>query len=114
MGTPWQCLERIAADVASLVPDEKSIVRVEVEFDTQPFEVRFVSAIYRPNELWDPASGTRLTVSSDQVARVRNELTNYKSMMESPDRELECVTLTVAIDGSWGVGETCRDIGFRK
>jgi len=89
-------------------------VRVEVEVDPKPFEVRFVSAIYRPNELWDRALGTCMTVPSEKVACVRNALTEFLSLWKEPDRELECMTLTVAIDGSWGVGQTCRDLSYRK
>ncbi len=109
MGSPWQLLERIAADVASLVPDEKSMVRVEVEFDPEPFEVQFVSALYRPGELWDPSLGTQLSVPSDQVARVRQGLTEFRERSQSWEHELERMTLTVAIDGSFSLGQTCRD-----
>src|SRR5258708_49716 len=104
--TPWECLERIALDVASLVPDEESIVRVEVEFDGDAFAVQFVSTPYRPCQLYDPSLSTRLSVTEEQVARVRQALGDYCHHAKSWENELESLTLSVAIDGSFSMGQT--------
>ena len=108
MGTPYECLERIAADVASLVPDAESVVRVHVEFDPKPCEVEIVSALYRPDKLWSETPSTRLTLPAEKLQRVRDALTEFFVHSQSWDDELERMSIMVAIDGSFSHGETLR------
>ena len=111
MASPWECLEHVATDVASLVPDEASLVRVEMECFPEPFDVRFVSYIYQPGCLYDASKSTALSVPAGQANRIRSWLEKYLDHSRSWDDELERMTLSVAIDGTFSMGQTCRRRG---
>jgi hypothetical protein len=106
--TPYECLEHIARYVASQVPDQDSLVRVEVEFAGESFDVQFVSTPYRPNQLYDKSLSTELSVGVELFANVRMWLSEYLIHARSWSNQLERLTLTIAIDGSFSMGQTER------
>src|SRR5262245_34115192 len=96
VGTPHECLKRVAAEVAPHVPDKESILHVDVEFDRLPFEVKFASTPYDRQSFYSLSLRTPFAVSPDLVARVRGVLSDYFTLTQ-PLLKVDLVFLRTSV-----------------
>jgi hypothetical protein len=109
MTTPYECLERVAAEVAPHVPDDESMLHVEVDFDRQPFEVKFASTPYDRSRFFSLSLRTPFPAPPALVEGARQVLSAYLAVTQPLlKEELVFLRVSVASDGSFFMSQSCR------
>jgi hypothetical protein len=110
MATPYELLEQIAAGVAPHVSGSDAIVHVEVDFDRQPFDLRFQSTPYDQNTLFDLKLRIMNAVPASLVMQVRNTAKEYFEQVQ-PLMEQDLIFLRVSVtsDGNFRMAQSCRE-----
>ena len=112
VGTPYQCLEEVAACVAPIVPTGAWIVHVEVDFKEHPFAVTFAVAPYERSRPHDPSERAPLAMPPEPAGRVRKILGDYFDQVQAElrhrDQSLVFLRVSVTRDGSFVMAQSCR------
>jgi hypothetical protein len=109
VGTPYEYLERVAAEVAPIVPDAASIVHVEANYDVQPFDVRFLVTPYDRKQLYDLSLRKPIAAPPEVALRAQQVLSDYFAVTQPLlDQDLVFLRISVLKDASFLMSQSCR------
>src|SRR5262245_20780354 len=104
MATPAELFDQITEMLCGYCDAPEVVIRVEMEFDRDPFMLAVVRHIRDPDNVFDRSRDSELALPDDQLAEIRERVQEYFEISKGWKGTLVRTTLSVYQDGQWSAG----------
>jgi hypothetical protein len=108
MATPAELFDEIAETLFGYCDAPEVVIRVEMEFERDPFELSVIRHIRDPGNIFDDSGDSELALPEDQMAAIRARVRDYFETSKVWKDKLLCSTLSVYQDGTWNISSTSQ------
>jgi hypothetical protein len=110
MATPAELFDQITEMLYGYCDAPEVVIRVEMEFDSNPFGLAVIRHIRDSDHLFDNSRDRELALPEDQMAAIRARVRDYFEISKGWKDRLLRTTLSVYQDGQWSVGSTSQTV----
>jgi hypothetical protein len=103
MATPAELFDEIAKAMFGYCDAPDVVIRVEMQFASNPIEVSVVRHIRDPNDIFDNSRDVALALPENQMTAVAAKVQKYFDISKGWEDRLLRTTLSVYQDGEWSV-----------